>query len=74
MLNWLIDVATMTVGALCVVAFLYGLIARDEVRPKHQFARLDRREFERGDRRREDLGPPAPYERRVGPRRLSELA
>lgn len=72
MLNWLIDVATMTVGALCVVAFLYGLVAREEVRPKHQFSRLDRREIERGDRRREDLGPPTPFERRVGPRRATE--
>ncbi|WP_428311309.1 hypothetical protein [Hydrocarboniphaga sp.] len=72
MLNWLIDVATMTVGALCVVAFLYGLVARDEVRPKRQFSRLDRREIERGDRRREDLGPPTPFERRLGPRRVSE--
>ncbi|MDB5972879.1 MAG: hypothetical protein JWQ90_5329 [Hydrocarboniphaga sp.] len=73
MLNWLIDVATMAVGALCVVAFLYGLIARNEVRPKRQFSRLDRRDFERLDRRREDLGPPTPDERRVGPRRAREL-
>jgi hypothetical protein len=73
MLNWLIDVATMTVGALCVVAFLYGLISRDEVKPKRQFSRLDRREVERRDRRREDLGPPSSYERRVGPRRIGEL-
>lgn len=73
MLNWLIDVATMMVGALCVVAFLYGLIARDDVRPKRQFSRLDRREFERGDRRREDLGPPGEQERRISPRRAKEF-
>jgi hypothetical protein len=73
MLNWLVDVATMMVGALCVVAFLYGLIAKDQVKPKRQFARLDRREFERSDRRREDLGPPNNYERRTGPRRAAEF-
>jgi len=74
MLNWLIDVATMTVGALCVVAFLYGLIARDVVRPGRQFSRLDRRDREHMDRRREDLGPPDSFDRRIGPRRASELS
>jgi hypothetical protein len=74
MLNWLIDVATMTVGALCIVAFLYGLVARDNIRPKRQFSRLDRRDFEHADRRREDLGPPSDVERRVGPRRISEFS
>lgn len=73
MLNWLIDVATMTVGALCIVAFLYGLVARDDIRPKRQFSRLDRRDFENADRRREDLGPPSELERRAGPRRVSEF-
>jgi hypothetical protein len=73
MLNWLIDVATMTVGALCIVAFLYGLVARNDIRPKRQFSRLDRRDFENADRRREDLGPPNESERRSGPRRISEL-
>jgi len=72
MLTWLMDVATMTVGTLCVVAFLYGLVAKDATPPKRSYPFHERRGLDGGDRRLEDLGPPGSVERRAWHRRSHE--
>jgi hypothetical protein len=74
MLTWLLDVTITTIGVLCVLAFLYGVVARDNNAPKRHFSRLDRRGYDTLDRRRENLGPPVNLmERRIGPRRAVEM-
>ena len=72
MLNWIIDIATITIGALCVVAFVYGLIKPDREQLHRRFTRLDRRDHDRAERRREDLGSPIGSERRAAPRRTTD--
>lgn len=72
MLNWIIDIGIIAMGALCVVAFFYGLITPDKQKHHRQFTRLDRRDHERFDRRLEDLGSPTGPERRVMARRAAE--
>ena len=73
MLNWIIEIATIAIGALCLVAFLYGLLNSRQPRPPQRpLGRDDRRDPSRHDRRREDLGPPTESERRVASRRTAD--
>ncbi len=59
MLDWMMDIAAMTIGALCVAAFLFGLAAARR-RRRQQVANSIRDRPARPDwleRRKEDLGP-----------------
>lgn len=72
MVNWLFDLATWGIGAICAVVFVIGLLTPEKPATATAHTRLDRRAAERRDRRVENRGGPGGIERRLGPRRLSE--
>ena len=75
MLKMFIEMALYGVGAVLIAYLVYTLFfsTKDQARVQAQQAskrkRFERREAERGDRRKSEAVPPEGVERRQGPRR-----